>query len=161
MGVGHAVGIDDQDDVRRLGGQVIPREIQCKALPATFGVEALNDLDAQSPRDRSSRVGTIIRDDKDPRVPFNRILEAREPCSENGFLIVSRHDDHRASAPASNGGLISQGADANEYFEGEAEGQQGQRRQENGDQDCHDPSLSNINAHRDCCGGRVRPKGGP
>ena len=92
-------------------------------------------------------------------MPFNRILEVREPLGENGFFIVSRHDDHRASAHASDDSLMPR-ADANEYFEGEAESQQGQRRQENGDQECHDPSLPNIKAHRDCCGGRVRPKGG-
>ena len=39
---------------------------------------------------------------------FNRILEAREPCSENGLLIVGRHDDHVVRAHASNQ-LVSQG----------------------------------------------------
>jgi hypothetical protein len=98
-----AVGIHDDDDLRRIRGEVPDAEIQRITLAAQRRALAQDHESTLRARDPGRRIRTIVRDHEEPVAGFELRHDRPQRQRDDRRLVVRRHE-HRNPGPGGRGG---------------------------------------------------------
>jgi len=127
------VGIHDDENIGRIGTQVVGGKGKREALSSPLQIVTLDHFGTGRARSRRGRIGAIVRNDENPHVGAERFGERLKSLTDNSCLVVGRHDDHRGR-----GRRLGPGANFSSQTRRDLDEEKCREHCERGKQDCYD-----------------------